>query len=43
MPLTKKGEQILKEFEKSYGKNPGKEYFYAHIKKHPRKTKEWHL
>ncbi len=29
MPLTKKGEKILKSMEKEYGAKKGKEVFYA--------------
>ena len=43
MPLTKEGEKIMKDFEKRYGKTIGSEYFYAYIKKHPKRTKGWHL
>lgn len=34
MPLTKKGKDILKEFEKEYGQKRGKSIFYAWENKH---------
>jgi hypothetical protein len=33
MPLTKKGEKILKNMQKEYGKQKGKQVFYASINK----------
>jgi len=42
MPLTKKGEKILKDFQGRYGKIEGKGFFYAHINKHPKETRGWH-
>ena len=42
MPLTKKGEKILGSFKKRYGIIKGQGFFYAYIKKHPGRTKEWH-
>lgn len=33
MPLTKKGKKVLKSMEESYGKEKGKEIFYASINK----------
>jgi len=33
MPLTKKGREILKKFQEQYGKERGKEIFYASIVK----------
>lgn len=33
MPLTKKGQKIKKAMEKEYGKEKGKEVFYASEKK----------
>jgi len=41
MPLTKKGEKILKDFKKRYGKR-GEEVFYRYINAHPKITKSWH-
>lgn len=34
MPLTKKGKEIEKAFEKEYGKKKGKNIFYAWEHKH---------
>jgi hypothetical protein len=42
MPLTKKGREKLKEFKTLYGNSLGKNYFYAYMKKYPKKTKLWH-
>lgn len=42
MPLTKKGKKVLKEFKLEYGKR-GKNIFYAFMKKHPKKTRKWHI
>jgi hypothetical protein len=33
MPLTKKGKKILENMQKEYGKEKGKEVFYASINK----------
>jgi len=41
MPLTKSGKKILLEFKKRYGKR-GKGFFYATMKKNPKKTILWH-
>lgn len=42
MPLTKIGEEILKDFQKRYGKKLGTNRFYAYMDKYPTLTKEWH-
>lgn len=31
MPLTKKGKKVLKKFQEQYGKERGKEVFYASL------------
>lgn len=31
MPLTKKGKEILKQMQKTYGKERGKKIFYASV------------
>ncbi len=33
MPLSKRGKEILKKFQKLYGKEEGKRFFYASIVK----------
>lgn len=33
MPLTKKGERILKQMQKNYGEKKGKQVFYASANK----------
>ena len=33
MPLTKKGEKILRQMQEQYGKKKGKEVFYASVNK----------
>ena len=43
MPLTKEGQKILKQFQSRYGKEKGKEIFFATINKDNEKTKSWHL
>jgi hypothetical protein len=43
MPLTKKGEKILKNMKKNYGAAKGKQVFYSYINKYPGITKSWHL
>lgn len=40
MPLTPKGKEILKNFEKEYGKSKGEGYFYAWEHKHPELIKK---
>ena len=42
MPLTKKGKEILKSFIKRYNGETGTRFFYAYIKKFPRRTRGWH-
>jgi hypothetical protein len=42
MPLNEKGKEALKEFKKEYGQR-GKFIFYSYMKRHPLKTKEWHI
>jgi len=41
MPLTPKGERMLKNFKKRYGKR-GEEVFYRFVNKYPKITKSWH-
>lgn len=40
MPLTKRGKQILKEWQKRY-KSKGKSFFYAYMRKFPEETETW--
>jgi hypothetical protein len=42
MPLTKTGEKVLKDMVKRYGKERGKEVFYASINKKKKGSKDWH-
>jgi len=42
MPLTKKGKNILKDFQKQYGDKKGKSYFYAYMEKFPKFARSWH-
>lgn len=42
MPLTARGKKALRKFQKEYGKKKGKQVFYAYMKKHKKKTKDWH-
>jgi len=42
MPLSKKGERILKQFKKRYGNEKGEENFYAYMNKFESRTKTWH-
>jgi len=41
MPLTKKGNRMLRRFKKQYGKR-GEEVFYRYMKAHPKITRSWH-
>lgn len=42
MPLTRKGRKALEGFKEQYDKGKGIKLFYAYMKKHPGKTREWH-
>lgn len=42
-PLTKRGVKVLRRFKKEYGRYKGKSIFYAIMRKHPIKTRTWHL
>lgn len=42
MPLTVKGEQMLRLFHNKYGEAKGNVVFYAYMNKFPKKTKSWH-
>jgi len=42
MPLTKKGEKLLRKFQEQYGKEEGKKFFYASIVKGTLKDKGLH-
>lgn len=42
IPLTKSGKRILKNYQRQYGKEKGKDFFYATIQKYPERTREWH-
>ena len=42
MVLTKQGKQILKNFQRQYGKKKGRENFYKYIYNFPKRTKTWH-
>ena len=42
MPLTKKGKEVLKNFQKQYGKEEGEKFFYASIVKGRLKDKGLH-
>ena len=41
MPLTKLGKKMFVSFNRQYGLK-GKDYFYAYMKKYPKRTKSWH-
>jgi len=42
MPLTKKGQEIMKNMKRMYGKEKGEEVFYASINKGKKGTEKWH-
>ena len=42
MPLTKRGKEILKIFIRRYDGEKGTRFFYAYMRKFPRKTEKWH-
>jgi uncharacterized protein (DUF2252 family) len=42
MPLTKKGRKILTMFKRKYSLKRGKNIFYAHMNKYPKRTAKWH-
>lgn len=42
MPLTEKGKKVKREMEKEYGKEKGKEVFYASINKKKKGSEKWH-
>ena len=41
MPLTRKGKSAKRVFISEYGSR-GKNIFYAYMKKHKKRTKNWH-
>jgi len=41
MPLTKKGESMLKQFKREYG-DRAEPIFYVYIQKYPKRTRSWH-
>lgn len=43
MPLTKTGNEVLKNMEKEYGKKKAKSVFYASINKGKKGSAKWHL
>jgi hypothetical protein len=42
MPLTKSGKKVLRRMQKEYGKEKGREVFYASINKHKKGSEKWH-
>jgi len=42
MPLTKTGNEVLRNMEKEYGKKRGKSVFYASINKGKKGSEKWH-
>lgn len=42
MPLTSSGEEVMSSMKKQYGKEKGKEVFYASINKGKAGSKKWH-
>lgn len=42
MPLTESGKRALRKFIEQYDGEKGTRFFYAYIKKFPRRTREWH-
>lgn len=43
MPLTKQGKKILAQMRKQYGKEKGKEVFYASINAKKKGSEKWHM
>jgi len=41
MPLTRKGEKMLRKFKREYG-DKGEEVFYSYMNKYPSRTRNWH-
>ena len=42
MPLTKSGRKAYRNFVDEYGFKRGKSFFYAYMRKYPKKTTKWH-
>jgi len=42
-PLTKTGKKVLSNYQKQYGKEKGKSFFYASMRNNPKSTKKWHV
>lgn len=42
MPLTKTGREVLRSMQKQYGKEKGKQVFYAKMNKEDGYTEGWH-
>ncbi|GAG89242.1 unnamed protein product [marine sediment metagenome] len=42
MPLTKTGRKVKRSMQKHYGKEKGKEVFYASINKRKAGSSKWH-
>jgi hypothetical protein len=42
MPITKKGAKVKKAMEKQYGKEKGKQVFFASIVKGKKGSSKWH-
>lgn len=43
MPLTKTGRKTLRAMQKEYGKEKGKQVFYASINKGKTGSEKWHV
>ena len=42
MPLTESGRRALRKFIEQYDGKEGTRFFYAYMKKFPRRTRGWH-
>ncbi len=42
MPMTKIGKEVMKKMAENYGKEKGKNVFYASINKKKKGTEQWH-
>ena len=42
MPITKLGQEMLRNFHAEYGRKRGNAVFYAYMNKYPKRTKGWH-
>ena len=42
MPLTETGRKALKSFIEQYDGERGTRFFYAYMRKYPKKTRSWH-